>query len=104
MSKGVITLEPLKELEEFIDKIIEEKKRLKKEYDELWDEYNKTVEELERLKEENERLNSQLKDYRATVDTMLKKLKRSAEGEGGEGGETQGHTEAGGEGPGVFHG
>ena len=97
-------MEPLKELEEFIDKIIEEKKRLKKEYDELWDEYNKTVEELERLKEENERLKSQLKDYRATVDTMLEKLKRSAGGEGGEGGETQGHTEAGGEGPGVFHG
>lgn len=64
------------ELEELVDKLLEDYKRLKEENEQLWSQMNEVLSKLERVESEKRELEKLVETYRNTMNSLVEKLQK----------------------------
>mgnify|MGYP001626143424 CR=1 FL=1 len=74
--EGCASLDRIAELEELIDKLLEDYKRLKEENEQLWSQMNEVLSKLERVENEKRELEKLVETYRNTMNSLVEKLQK----------------------------
>ncbi|MGB9789751.1 hypothetical protein [Thermotoga caldifontis] len=69
-------MDRIAELEELIDKLLEDYKRLKEENEQLWSQMNEVLSKLERVENEKRELEKLVETYRNTMNSLVEKLQK----------------------------
>lgn len=74
--EGCTTLNKLVELEDLINKLLEDYKRLKEENEQLWVQMNEVLSKLEQVDKEKKELEKLVETYRNTMNSLVDKLQK----------------------------
>lgn len=69
-------MDRIAELEELVDKLLEDYKRLKEENEQLWNQMNEVLTKLEQVDREKKELEKLVETYRNTMNSLVEKLQK----------------------------
>jgi len=69
-------LDKLVELEDLVNKLLEDYKRLKEENEQLWVQMNEVLSKLEQVDKEKKELEKLVETYRNTMNSLVDKLQK----------------------------
>jgi len=69
-------LDKIVELQELVDKLLEDYKRLKEENEQLWSQMNEALTKLEQVDKEKRELEKLVETYRNTMNSLVEKLQK----------------------------
>jgi archaellum component FlaC len=69
-------LDKIVELQELLDKLLEDYKRLKEENEQLWSQMNEVLNKLEQVDKEKKELEKLVETYRNTMNSLVDKLQK----------------------------
>lgn len=69
-------MDKLAELEDLINKLLEDYKRLKEENEQLWVQMNEVLSKLEQVDKEKKELEKLVETYRNTMNSLVDKLQK----------------------------
>lgn len=69
-------MDKIVELQELVDKLLEDYKRLKEENEQLWSQMNEALTKLEQLDKEKRELEKLVETYRNTMNSLVEKLQK----------------------------
>jgi len=69
-------LDKIVELQELVDKLLEDYKRLKEENEQLWNQMNEALTKLEQVDKEKRELEKLVETYRNTMNSLVEKLQK----------------------------
>ncbi len=74
--EGCAALDKIVELQELVDKLLEDYKRLKEENEQLWSQMNEALTKLEQVDKEKRELEKLVETYRNTMNSLVEKLQK----------------------------
>jgi archaellum component FlaC len=74
--EGCAALDKIVELQELLDKLLEDYKRLKEENEQLWSQMNEVLNKLEQVDKEKKELEKLVETYRNTMNSLVDKLQK----------------------------
>ncbi|MEN3007921.1 T7SS effector LXG polymorphic toxin [Pseudothermotoga sp.] len=69
-------MDKLAELEDLINKLLEDYRRLKEENEQLWTQMNEVLSKLEQVDREKKELEKLVETYRNTMNSLVEKLQK----------------------------
>ncbi|WP_448531563.1 hypothetical protein [Pseudothermotoga sp.] len=69
-------MDKIVELQELLDKLLEDYKRLKEENEQLWSQMNEVLNKLEQVDKEKKELEKLVETYRNTMNSLVDKLQK----------------------------
>ncbi|HBT40267.1 MAG: hypothetical protein H5T93_06125 [Pseudothermotoga sp.] len=69
-------MDKIVELQELVDKLLEDYKRLKEENEQLWSQMNEVLTKLEQVDKEKKELEKLVETYRDTMNSLVEKLQK----------------------------
>ncbi|WP_448517220.1 hypothetical protein [Pseudothermotoga sp.] len=69
-------MDKIVELQELVDKLLEDYKRLKEENEQLWTQMNEVLSKLEQVDKEKKELEKLVETYRNTMNSLVDKLQK----------------------------
>jgi len=69
-------LDKIVKLQELLDKLLEDYKRLKEENEQLWSQMNEVLNKLEQVDKEKKELEKLVETYRNTMNSLVDKLQK----------------------------
>ncbi|WP_448535278.1 hypothetical protein [Pseudothermotoga sp.] len=69
-------MDKIVELQELVDKLLEDYKRLKEENEQLWSQMNEVLNKLEQVDKEKKELEKLVETYRNTMNSLVDKLQK----------------------------
>ncbi|AJC72869.1 hypothetical protein AJ81_00155 [Pseudothermotoga hypogea DSM 11164 = NBRC 106472] len=69
-------MDKIVELQELVDKLLEDYKRLKEENEQLWSQMNEALTKLEQVDKEKRELEKLVETYRNTMNSLVEKLQK----------------------------
>lgn len=69
-------MDKLAELEDLINKLLEDYRRLKEENEQLWTQMNEVLSKLEQVDKEKKELEKLVETYRNTMNSLVEKLQK----------------------------
>uniref|UniRef100_A0A832MQ83 Cell division protein ZapB n=1 Tax=Pseudothermotoga hypogea TaxID=57487 RepID=A0A832MQ83_9THEM len=69
-------MDKIVELQELVDKLLEDYKRLKEENEQLWNQMNEALTKLEQVDKEKRELEKLVETYRNTMNSLVEKLQK----------------------------
>ncbi|WP_448522705.1 hypothetical protein [Pseudothermotoga sp.] len=69
-------MDKIVELQELVDKLLEDYKRLKEENEQLWTQMNEVLNKLEQVDKEKKELEKLVETYRNTMNSLVDKLQK----------------------------